>query len=156
MNLRKEAFIPRKDLWSLNFMSSKKVNSLVVSSLESLKWLRRLQSGHFSFVLMASPSHSWTWHLSTFHSNSWVFILSSSWSNFMSHLTPLSQFKECIVFAICLVSASLSQHCQVTYRVIQCSKGIIYHNIPLQLLYLPSSRSYMIQSYDCSILKNYF
>ena len=44
-----------------------------------------------------SFSHIWTWHLSTFHSNSWVFILSPSWSTFMSHVIPLSHFRECIV-----------------------------------------------------------
>ena len=32
-----------------------------------------------------------------FHSNSWVFRLSPSQSNFMSHVTPLSLFKECNV-----------------------------------------------------------
>ena len=45
--------------------------------------------------------HLWTWYMSTFaFLNSWVFILSPSRSTFMSHLTPLSQFKECIAISL--------------------------------------------------------
>ena len=39
-------------------------------------------------------------HVCIFISNSWVFSLSSIQSNFMSHLTPLSQFEECIVTSL--------------------------------------------------------
>ena len=35
-------------------------------------------------------SHLWTWHLSSFHLVSWVFILLLILSTFMSHVTPLS------------------------------------------------------------------
>ena len=39
----------------------------------------------------------WTWHLYAYHSINWVFNWLISQSNFMSHVTPLSLSKECIV-----------------------------------------------------------
>ena len=45
---------------------------------------------HWKLIL-----HPWTWNIFAFcifTSNSWVFILSASWSTLMIHLTPLSQF----------------------------------------------------------------
>ena len=46
---------------------------------------------------MVVVSQLWTWNLSAFHSVNWVFSLFPSWSTFMSHVTPLSLSKECIV-----------------------------------------------------------
>ena len=41
--------------------------------------------------------HLWTWHLSVYHPVDWVFSWPTSQSTFMSHVTPLSLSKECIV-----------------------------------------------------------
>ena len=52
---------------------------------------------------MVVVCHHWTWHLSAYHSVNWVFNWLTSWSNFMSHITPLILSKECIV------------HCRIVY-----------------------------------------
>ena len=60
--------------------------------------------------------HHWKWNLSTLaFLNSWVFILSPSRSTFVSHLTPLSEFKECFIIflatpSFCLVKSMLPSH----------------------------------------------
>ena len=64
----------------------------------------------------------WTWHLSTFHSVNWVFILSLSWSTFMSHVTLLSLSNNALSIIV-LFSTSLSQCCQVYCHATRCSKG---------------------------------
>ena len=56
------------------------------------------------------------------------------------------------VLALCLVSASLSQCCQVICRVVQCSKGTSSTIYLLSYLTFLQSRSYLSQSYGCFII----
>ena len=93
-------------------LSHDKLQQVFVTLFELVKMKKRhssiimgkLREGNYiSCCNNGSFSHLWTWHLSAFHSNSWVFILSPSRSTFMSRVTPLSHFKECLVFC-CIMS----------------------------------------------------
>ena len=56
---------------------------------------------------MVVVCHLWTWHLSAFDSVNWLFRWLASRSTFMSHVTPLSLSKECIVHCCIVCPSSL-------------------------------------------------
>ena len=95
----------------LPFFSSLKVKEVLILHDGEIKGMGK----HFSFVLMESYSHPWTWSMCSFHSNSWVINLSSSRSTFMSHFTPVSHSKNtssflCIMYGILLIESILPSH----------------------------------------------
>ena len=78
-----------------------------------------MEGNYISFAIMEVFSHLWTWNLSTFHSNSWLLILSSNRSTFMSHVTYLIISKNVSVHVtlcpgIFLIKSKLSSIC--SYR----------------------------------------
>ena len=54
------------------------------------------EGNHFANQILF-VCHLWTWQLSAYHLFNWVFSWLTSRSTFMSHVTPLTLSKECIV-----------------------------------------------------------
>ena len=73
----------------------------------SLIMMGKLREWNHFANRMAVVCHLWTWHLSAYHSVNWVFTWLTSWSNFMSHVTPLSISKEWIVHSHIVCPSSL-------------------------------------------------
>ena len=92
-------------------LSYDKIKQVFVTLFELVKNVRhssimmgKVREGNYiSFAAMTVVSHLWTWHLSAFHSVSWVFSLFSSQSIFMSHVTPLIFSKNASsIVALCI------------------------------------------------------
>ena len=113
-------------------LSSDELYRVFVTLFELVKTKKRHSSIMMGKMGRESFCNKWQWFVVTFEhdtclhimSVNWVFNWSPWWSTFMSHVTPLSLSKECIVHCR-IVCLSHSSHASKSFCcAAQCSKGI--------------------------------